>query len=58
LLDYFESELNFYTQHPDQAVELLAVGSYPQEPGLDVERQAALMLTIGLIYNLDEAVVL
>jgi len=58
LLRYFESEYQRFREEPARAAALLKTGRYPQDGGLDPPAQAALMLTIGLLYNLDEAVVL
>lgn len=58
LLAYFKAERERYRQRPDEARRLLQTGPYPQDAATDPVEQAALLLTISLMYNLDEAVTL
>ncbi len=58
LLAYFKTERRRYQEHPDAARAVLQVGRAPQDPGADPAEQAALMLTVSVLYNLDEAVTL
>ncbi len=44
-----------YRQMPEQAKKLLQVGRYPQNTAFDPAEQAALMLVVSAIFNLDEA---
>ena len=58
LTAYFESERKRYQERPSAAKALLHVGRYPPAAGVNAVEQAALMLTVGVLYNLDEAIVL
>ena len=58
LLGYYETELGRYRANPGAAGQLLQVGTYPRDASTDAVQQVALMLTVSVLYNLDEAVVL
>lgn len=58
LLAYFKTEFDRYQKKPEEAARLLRVGACPPEAGLPPAEQAALMLTVCAVYNLDEALVL
>jgi hypothetical protein len=55
LAGLYESEYERFRQEPKRAKKVLEVGHYPQVPVPDVPMHAALMLTVGAIFNLDEA---
>lgn len=58
LLAYFQSELGRYRNKPEAAAQVLQVGLAPRQPGLDAAEHAALMLTVSVLFNTDEAMVL
>lgn len=53
---YYLGELTRYKESPDAAQAFLAVGEMPQEPGIPIAAQAALMATIHALYNLEEVI--
>ena len=58
LTAFFETQRKRYRAEPAAARKLLQTGRFPQTPALDAAEQAALMLTLSVVYNLDEAVTL
>ncbi len=58
LLAYYQGERERYRGKPEAAARLLQVGLYPIDVGSDPVEQAALMLTVSVVYNLDESLVL
>ena len=55
LTELYQGELARYRQSPAAAKRLLQVGRYPQNTALDPAEQAAMMLVVSTIFNLDEA---
>ena len=55
LVALYQETLSRYRQMPEQAKKLLQVGRYPQNTAFDPAEQAALMLVVSAIFNLDEA---
>ncbi|TNE56808.1 MAG: DUF1553 domain-containing protein [Bacteroidetes bacterium] len=58
LSGFFNTEYQRFQERPDAARQLMAVGRFPQVEARNPAAQAALMLTISLLYNLDEALML
>ncbi|MCK6691589.1 MAG: DUF1553 domain-containing protein, partial [Thermoanaerobaculia bacterium] len=59
LLAYFKTEYERYQKKPEDATRLLQAGARPPGAGLPpAAEQAALMLTLCAVYNLDESLVL
>lgn len=56
LLDYYESELDHYQTHPEEAEKTLDVGEYPMNPAAVTPQNAALMQVIMSLYNLEETI--
>lgn len=56
LMDYFESELEYYQSHPEEAEKTLDVGEYPMNPAAMTPQNAALMQVIMSLYNLEETI--
>ena len=54
LTDYYEERLK--SLDINEAEDLLAVGEYPQAQGINKVTQAAMMLVISAIYNLEESI--
>jgi hypothetical protein len=54
---YHAEQLELFRTKQLDAVTTLKVGEYPQNSKLDPATQAALMKTINLIYNMEEAIV-
>ncbi|GAO43403.1 PSD1 and planctomycete cytochrome C domain-containing protein [Flavihumibacter petaseus] len=54
---YFEQQLDAFRKGKLDAAKTVAVGEYPPDPTADKAQQAALMKTINLIYNMEEAIV-
>ncbi|HRI58444.1 MAG TPA: PSD1 and planctomycete cytochrome C domain-containing protein [Saprospiraceae bacterium] len=52
----YNEELTRFQQSPERAKQLLKTGRYPQNSDLDPAQQAAMMLVVSAIFNLDEAV--
>ncbi|MBL7769803.1 MAG: PSD1 domain-containing protein [Flavipsychrobacter sp.] len=57
LVRYHKEQLELFRAGQLDAKATLKVGEYPQDPKLDAVRQAALMKTINLMYNMEEAIV-
>ncbi|MGR3810730.1 PSD1 and planctomycete cytochrome C domain-containing protein [Jiulongibacter sp. NS-SX5] len=55
LLDYYEQERKYFKENPDKAKALLNIGEYKAVSARPVSETAAMMHTIQLIYNLEEA---
>ncbi len=55
LSSLFDEENKRYRAKPEAARTLLSVGRFPFEKNLDPAEQAALMLTLSAVFNLDEA---
>lgn len=56
LQDYYQEEYQRYTSSPEEAARFIEVGEYPQNEELDPIPHAALMSSIHLLYNLEEAI--
>jgi hypothetical protein len=56
LLDNFETQLNYFQGHPQEAAQLLAVGTKPSDTKLKREELAAYATVASLILNLDEVI--
>ena len=52
----YREEFARFQKEPERAKKLLRTGRFPQNPALDPAEQAALMLVVSAIFNLDEAV--
>lgn len=57
LTRYHKEQLELFRAGQLDAKGTLKVGEYPQDPNLDPVAQAALMKTINLMYNMEEAIV-
>ncbi|GAB2655107.1 hypothetical protein GCM10027036_05600 [Flavihumibacter cheonanensis] len=57
LTRYHKEQLELFRAGQLDAKATLKVGEYPQDPKLDPVEQAALMKTINLMYNMEEAIV-
>ncbi|MCF1713532.1 PSD1 and planctomycete cytochrome C domain-containing protein [Flavihumibacter sp. RY-1] len=57
LTRYHKEQLELFRAGQLDAKSTLKVGEYPQDPNLDPVSQAALMKTINLMYNMEEAIV-
>lgn len=57
LLDYFESEKQYFMAQTDAAERLLDVGEYPKAEVQDKATLAAMMQVVHTIYNMEEAIV-
>jgi hypothetical protein len=51
----YGEEFARFQKEPERAKKLLKTGRFPQNPALDPVEQAALMLVVSAIFNLDEA---
>ncbi|MFZ1715685.1 MAG: PSD1 and planctomycete cytochrome C domain-containing protein [Saprospiraceae bacterium] len=56
LTGFFTEEKLKFEHNPEKATQLLAIGEYKKAMGEDKPTAAALMQTIHMIYNLEEAV--
>ena len=56
LKKYFEAEQNSCTQNPKKVQKLMKIGEYKQDKAAVTGSTAAMMLTIQLIFNLEEAI--
>lgn len=56
LNQYFNEQLTLFQQHKADAAMILKAGSYPANEKSDKNKTAALMKTITIIYNLEEAI--
>ena len=57
LSNLYEAELAVFQADRQSALDLLAVGEYPRDPGLDPAQVAALTVVANTIMNFDEAVI-
>lgn len=57
LTNYYKTQLEMFRTGQLDAVATLKVGEYPANETLDPVMQAALMKTINLMYNMEEAIV-
>ena len=55
LTELFRDTQDRYRQSPESAQKLLHTGRFPQQRQLDPATQAAMMLVVSAIFNLDEA---
>jgi hypothetical protein len=54
---FYRDRMRYFGLHPQEAGELIRhSGSYPTDPALPVAHQSALMLSIQILYNLDETI--
>ena len=56
LMQYYMEQKAYHKAHLTEARQLLDVGEYPMEQGLEVEEWAALMQVIQAMYNLEETI--
>jgi hypothetical protein len=56
LLEQAQEAIANYSQHPDEAKELLAVGDSKSDPRLNPKELAAWTTVAGVILNLDETI--
>ncbi len=56
LNDYYNEQLALFQQHKLDAATTLKEGEYPPDKTVDQHPTAALMKTISMIYNLEEAI--
>ena len=57
LTQYFESESDFFKKNPKKAEMMLNIGEFKQKETKDKTAAAALMQTIQMIFNMEEAIV-
>lgn len=57
LEDYHNDQLQLFSQKRSDAALILKVGEYPLNKALNQDHVAALMKTVNMIYNLEEAIV-
>jgi len=57
LKKYYVAQLTLFQQKKLQALTTLNVGEYPLDGNLDKDGTAAMMKTVNMIYNMDEAIV-
>jgi hypothetical protein len=57
LKSYFDDQLKQFQQKQLDAVETLHVGEYPGDKKVDANSTAALMKTISMLYNMEEAII-
>ena len=56
LKKYYSDEQAFFLRNPKKILKLMKIGEYKQDKAAVTESTAALMLTIQLIYNMEEAI--
>ena len=56
LLGNLQTQLEYFRGHPQQAEQLLAVGSKPYDTKLKADELAAYSVVASLILNLDEVI--
>lgn len=56
LKKYYEAERSSFVQNPKKVQKLMKIGEYKQDKAAVTGSTAAMMLTIQLIYNLEEAI--
>jgi hypothetical protein len=57
LKNYYTEQLQLFQQKKLDALMTLKVGAYPLDIKLDENTSAAMMKTVNMIYNMDEAIV-
>lgn len=57
LKSYFDDQLKQFQQKQLNATETLNVGEYPGDKKVDANTTAALMKTISMMYNMEEAII-
>ncbi len=57
LQSYYQSELQSYNDNEVDACDLLSIGEYPDNIGVNTIEKAALMKCILLMYNMEETIV-
>ncbi|WP_394767649.1 PSD1 and planctomycete cytochrome C domain-containing protein [Ferruginibacter sp.] len=57
LKSYFDDQLKQFQQKQLDATETLNVGEYPGDKKVDANTTAALMKTISMMYNMEEAII-
>jgi hypothetical protein len=57
LRNYYTEQLRLFQQKKLNALTTLNVGEYPLDRNLDQDNLAAMMKTVNMIYNMDEAIV-
>ncbi len=56
LTKYFETEADFFAKNSKKADMMLKIGEYKKSSNLDKTKTAALMQTIQMIFNMEEAI--
>jgi hypothetical protein len=56
LKKYYAEEQSSCTQNPKKVQKLMQIGEYKQDKAAVTGSTAAMMLTIQLIYNMEEAI--
>ncbi|HYC30409.1 MAG TPA: DUF1553 domain-containing protein, partial [Chitinophagaceae bacterium] len=56
LQDYYAGQLQLFNQKKLNAAAVLKAGEYPLDKSEDQDQVAALMKTVNMIYNMDEAI--
>lgn len=56
LTNYYEQEAQTFKKSPKKVEKLMQIGEYKREKASNTSATAALMLTIQLIYNMEEAI--
>ena len=56
LSQYFETELDFFKKNAKKADSMLKIGEFKKNSKLDKSQTAALMQTIQMIFNMEEAI--
>jgi TolA-binding protein len=57
LTQYFESESEFFKKNAKKAEMMLKIGEFKRKETKDKNATAALMQTIQMIFNMEEAIV-
>jgi hypothetical protein len=57
LEEYYAGQLQLFNQHKLNAATILKAGEYPLNQSVDQNQLAALMKTVNMIYNMDEAII-
>jgi hypothetical protein len=57
LIQYFTSEKEFFSKHAKKSDKLLSIGEYKRRELKEKNSTAALMQTIQMIFNMEEAIV-
>ena len=56
LQDYYQEELEKFSDRPEDAVQVLTVGEFPMEEKYKTPRVAAMMQVVVALYNLEETI--